>query len=424
MRFKPFRCTLFTLLLMGAGPTFAEPAETIYVSLTPKNTVTRFLNRFATPQHQVVVTTSPVQNAIKTLKVEVPADRKIYIAEIPPEAGWKVTEHLGRLDRFYVLALNPELQPHIHDPLHAGIYIEAVAEQEMAAPSVLSPKLEGQPRAHADVPAVSPAFLDQKLRELTGALPVTINGSSTTIAERGTAAGRQKAAAYLAAYYRELGFTVSYHHYGNDGINVVAERAGSAPSRVLLVTSHYDSVSNPGADDNGSGTVSAMAVAQALAKVPLQHTLRIVAFDQEERGLVGSKAYVQWLNSRSELNNVLGVLNLEMTAYDSDGDGAFHAIDCGENTSSNLTRKLGESITQTGLVLQRREACTNRSDHAMFWRYNVPAIAVSQNFFAGDANPCYHRACDQVGSLNGDYMTKLTRAVTSTVADIVKTPSE
>lgn len=413
---------LFLSLFVRHNPVHAETStsQTVYISLVPKNSVSVFLNRFATAKHHLVVTRTPVSvTPIQSLKVNVPAGKRLFIAEIPPEARWKVIDHLGKIDRYYVLAFDEQIQPHNHDPLHAGIYLEAVATEETLAPALKTVVNGVKPATHGSIPPVTAEFLSTKTREYSGDLPVMIDGTSTRLTERGSPEGRKKAVAYLAAFYRDLGFTVSYHHFGTDGINVIAEKAGADPSRVLLVTSHLDSVSNPGADDDGAGTVSAMAIARSLAKVPLNHTLRIVAFDQEERGLVGSKAYVKWLNERNELAAVLGVINLEMTAWDSDNDGAFHAIDCNENQSGALTQQLVAAIAHAGLNIHRTEACTNRSDHASFWRYNVPAIVISENFFNGDGNPCYHRSCDQVTNLNWDYMTTLTRAMTWTVADLL-----
>ena len=109
------------------------------------------------------------------------------------------------------------------------------------------------------------------------------------------------------------------------------------------------------------------------------------------------------------------VINLEMTGYDSDDNGDFHAIDCNENSSSDLTQLLLTTIGAMGLPLTKTNACTNRSDHAVFWDYDRPAIVLSQNFFGGDGNPCYHRACDTVTKVNFSYMANLTKAAANAV---------
>lgn len=122
--------------------------------------------------------------------------------------------------------------------------------------------------------------------------------------------------------------------------------------------------------------------------------------------------------SQGTLDKVVGVLDLEMTGYDSDGDGAFHAIDCNENTSATLTAAIRRVVAQDAMELEHVAACTNRSDHAAFWRYNRPAIVVSQNFFGGDDDPCYHRACDTIDQVDLPYMTKVTTAVARAAANL------
>ena len=265
---------------------------------------------------------------------------------------------------------------------------------------------------------IDPALLKQRVSELSGEAPVRLDGVELRIQERRSETGKANARKHLANLYQEAGFEVSAHTY-SFGNNLVAEKKGKDASKILILTSHLDSVQCPGADDDGTGTVSAWAVARALAGRQFTHTLRIVAFDQEEQGLIGSFRYVQSL-SPEEKSRILGVINLEMTAYHSKGDGGFHTIDCDRSDSVFLSETLQSAITALQLPLTRVAACTNRSDHASFWRANIPAIVVAQNFFGGDANPCYHKACDRPEGLNFEYMARITRAVASTTSHLLE----
>jgi hypothetical protein len=259
-------------------------------------------------------------------------------------------------------------------------------------------------------------FLEARLGELSGAVPVTLGGRTVSIRERGSRDGRAQARAWMREQYEALGFVVHEHAYGSSpfggGVNLIADKAGSDPSRVLIVSAHYDSVHNAGADDDGSGVVSALAVARALKDAALVTGLRVVAFDEEERGLLGARAYARSLDETGELRQVVGVLNLEMTAYDSDDDGHYHVIDCHENTSAELSARVVEAAgSRDDLRLVKVDACSDRSDHASFWRYGAPAVTVSEDFFGGDDNPCYHASCDRTDRLDFDYMRRLTQAV-------------
>jgi Zn-dependent M28 family amino/carboxypeptidase len=145
----------------------------------------------------------------------------------------------------------------------------------------------------------------------------------------------------------------------------------------------------------------------------------VVAFDEEEIGLVGSRAYVSSLRSRGELAQLIGAINLEMLAYQSRDDGAFHVIDCEENESDRLAQVFRQIAAADGeLGLRPERACTNRSDHASFWRAGIPAVVVSENFFGGDGNPCYHRSCDQFNRINISYLTRMTSLVARAVATL------
>lgn len=253
-------------------------------------------------------------------------------------------------------------------------------------------------------------------------MPATLGGRTVVLRERGSESGRSMARAWLRQQYEALGFTVQEHPYRSgwsQGVNVTADKPGADPSRVLLLSAHYDSVSNAGADDDGSGIVSSLAIARALKDARLSIGLRIVAFDQEETGLLGSQAYARMLDRNGQLDQVVGVLDLEMTGYDSNDDGHYHVIHCNENTSSELAALVEAAGAHGELGLNRVDACTNRSDHAAFWRYGTPAVAVSQNFFGDDGNPCYHKRCDTVDQLNWDYMRRLTQAVGLAAADLL-----
>ena len=266
---------------------------------------------------------------------------------------------------------------------------------------------------------IDPEFLRTKLSEFSGAADLDLDGRTLRIQERGSLEGRELARRYLRREYERLGFVVSEQSYSVKGTNLIAEKVGTDPSKVLIVSSHYDSVRNAGADDNGSGTISALALAQALSGSS-HYTLRIVAFDEEERGLLGSRAYVAQLAQSQNLDRVIADIDVEMNGYNERKDGAFHVIDCDRADSKYISALVMEGVDKMNLPLQRSEACTDRSDHDAFWQKNKAAVVLSENFFGGDSNPCYHAACDKVDILDFNYMANVTRAVTWAAASIVE----
>lgn len=399
----------------------AMAGETFYVSKVAKGSVNTFLNRFATPTHQIVVTKAAPKAAEEVLTINVEDGETLVVRELNRPDTPTLSNEKARLDRFALIVQPAMALEHSHADDNPLDYLEHVATEETTVEPIAAPmQPEAALESSADVlPApIDESFLRTKLAQYSGEESVTIDGKATTIKERGSAGGRRAARAFLAQEYRALGFTVSEDAYGS-GANFVAEKAGSDPSKVLIVSAHLDSMSNAGADDDGTGTISALALANAVKDMNLRHTLRVVGFDEEERGLLGSSAYVRTLRTRGELTNLIGVLNLEMTGFDGDNDGAVHVIDCNENTSATLTAQVMAGVGREGVALRKADACTNRSDHAAFWRYSVPAIVVSQNFFGGDSNPCYHRSCDKMDKVNFSYMKNITTAVTSAAIAIL-----
>ena len=421
-------------------------SDGVWISLVSKDVRIRHLGRFATRDHAVVASRAEIPEAVASHYLSRRSDEDLAFLEPAPRSlaamrTGSIADEVLRLDGIVVVRRpRGSFEGSVHergDPLTHVMAIER-SEWEMLAddegPQLLpgsdDARALGQIRIAGALPpltSIDRAFLEARVREISGATPVTIGGRTLRLNDRGSAQGRADVLLWLKAQYEPLGFVTSTHDYTTSGFfgtrtgrNFVATRPGTAGSaaspRRLFVTSHLDSVNNPGADDNGAGTVSALAVARYVAAIDSEIELTVMAFDQEELGLVGSTAFVRDLTARGQLADILGVVNIEMTGYDSDGDGALHVIDCNENTSARITRVMDAARTGAGLPLRVEPACTNRSDHAPFWRAGVPAVVISQNFFGGDANPCYHRACDKVDTMNLDYMTNVTRMIAAGTA--------
>lgn len=78
------------------------------------------------------------------------------------------------------------------------------------------------------------------------------------------------------------------------GNNILADVSGPSGAPLLLIGAHYDRVDKGrGATDNASGSAAVLQLAAAFKARPLQnHRVAVAFWDLEERGLLGSKAYV------------------------------------------------------------------------------------------------------------------------------------
>lgn len=255
---------------------------------------------------------------------------------------------------------------------------------------------------------ISSTFLKDKLSEFTGAKEIIIDGKKSRIKERKSSKGKEMARKYLRDEFINLGYKIKNGVFRR-GENFIAERPGKDSEKFLILSSHIDSVGNAGANDDGSGTIATLAVAKALANQNFKYSIRIIGFDLEEKGLVGSREYTKSLRNKK---NIIGVIHLEMMATNSRKDGAFHLIDCDKKNSKFLTKSIVGAIDKFKIPLKITKACTKRSDHSNFWQARIPAVVLSENFFGGDGDRCYHKRCDQVDSrLDFEYMAKITKSV-------------
>ncbi len=198
-------------------------------------------------------------------------------------------------------------------------------------------------------------------------------------------------------------------------LNVVATIQGSTyPEVQVLITGHYDDISEdasnwaPGADDNGSGTVSLLAAADALRGYQLTNTVKLVAFCGEEQGLLGSAAYAQEAYDRGD--QIAGVLNFDMIAWDGNGDDVIELHSGLPSANQALADLLIGAVSDYGLnlVVQKiTSGATDRSDHASFWDYDYPAILGIEDF--DDFNAYYHSTGDRVSAFDTAYYVNFTR---------------
>jgi hypothetical protein len=216
----------------------------------------------------------------------------------------------------------------------------------------------------------------------------------------------------IFSYFAGLGLQTSLEPFLYNSMtyyNVVGVHPGvTRPDDVYLVGAHYDSVNNPGADDNASGTAAVMELARVLSQYSFDATLVFVAFDREEQGLYGSKAYA----NAHAMDHIRGMLSLDMIAYNVPDTGhdtvRFYDSVTGGVIKSQLAAAFAAYGGGLATVDSGRE---NGSDHYWFEQRGFDAALVIE--YAVRYNPYYHRAGDAVetaGYIDYEYATKVTRA--------------
>jgi len=233
----------------------------------------------------------------------------------------------------------------------------------------------------------------------------------------------------IQSYFVGLGLDTSLQQFLYNSAtyyNVVGVYPGvTDPEDIYLVGAHYDSVNNPGADDNASGVAAVMELARVLTQYEFDATLVFVAFDQEEQGLWGSKAYA---NAHAS-DNILGMLSLDMIAYNPAANhDTVRFYDSVVRPTDTIKSALATAFASYSGGLATFNAGTiNASDHYPFELAGVDAaLVIEYNVWS---NPYYHQLTDAVETAdNIDYVyaTKVTRGVMGYLATAagLRGPSE
>jgi bacterial leucyl aminopeptidase len=177
--------------------------------------------------------------------------------------------------------------------------------------------------------------------------------------------------------------------------SVVFEFVGSGNARdIVVLGAHLDSIASgpvetvraPGADDDASGVASLTEIIRVLVanNYQPQRTLRFIAYAAEEAGLLGSQAIVaQTANERAQ---VVGVLQLDMTAYQGDATDLWIYTDYTNAAQNQFLADLAAAYLPQ-LTVGYDRCGYGCSDHAS---WHNAGFAASFPFEASDLN--YNKA--------------------------------
>lgn len=257
-------------------------------------------------------------------------------------------------------------------------------------------------------------------------------------------------------YKRWKDFTVSMLNALNEGknvkgVNYIWEKKGKVhPNEVIIIGANYDTLNNdpktmvvttkgemPGADNNGTGVAMLINMIKIFNAIELDRSIRVVFYDFEELGFLGSKAFVENLKQNKN-EKIIGAINLVMLGNDSktvDKEKKFNNMKVylrdpykdksgaeADLAIANILTKSGKSINS--MIDFKPEANSmNSSSHIRFWENGIPALCFSQNWET-DFNPRYHTSNDFVETINMNTFDNGFRYITGAILafdfDIVK----
>ncbi len=216
----------------------------------------------------------------------------------------------------------------------------------------------------------------------------------------------------IASYFAGLGLSTvqePFQYNSQTYYNVVATKIGAErPNDVYLVGAHYDSVNNPGADDNASGVAAVMELARVLSQYQFEATLCFVAFDREEQGLYGSNAYA----AAHAADQIRGMISLDMIAYNPGGLNKVRLYDYVPGGEIKADLAAAFDAYGRGVTAVVESASIGASDHRPFEQRGFDAALVIEHEVW--SNPYYHQASDSVdtfGYLDYEFASKVTGAI-------------
>ncbi len=208
--------------------------------------------------------------------------------------------------------------------------------------------------------------------------------------------------------------------------NVIGLIEGSDPqlkNEFVVIGAHYDHVGTSirggekqifnGADDNASGTAGLLELAQYFAanRERIKRSLIFIAFGAEERGLIGSRHFVD--NPTVPLDRIVAMVNMDMI-----GRLRNNALFVLGVASSPIWKDLITDVnSQFNFVLRDSPGMFGASDHFSFYNKGIPVL-----FFFTGMHENYHRPSDDWDTLNYEGMEKLVQMIAVVVERIANMP--
>lgn len=233
--------------------------------------------------------------------------------------------------------------------------------------------------------------------------------------------------------------TISKETYETSSENVVAYIEGSDPNlrdEFVVISSHYDHIGmsdrgdedgiNNGADDDGSGTVAVLEIAEAFIKakqagVGPRRSILFLNVTGEEKGLLGS-AYYTDSDPIVPLEKIVTDLNIDMIGRidpTHPGDDENYVYIIGSNLISTELHDINARVNEiTGINLDLNERFNSkddpnqfyrRSDHWNFGKHNIPFI-----FFFTGTHEDYHGVDDEPEKIEYERLARIARVIFAT----------
>lgn len=296
-----------------------------------------------------------------------------------------------------------------------------------------------------------PPALSNAEKLVATALREHVEALAVGIGIRHAASGNslRRAADYCVKQFVRRGFDVTTESFEFEGVSqqiVVAEIRGKRrPEEIVVIGAHYDTVpESAGADDNASGIAALLEIAALLKNVPLERTVRFVAFPNEEyhgEDWRNMGSYHHARRSHERGDKLIGMISLEMLGYFSNepdsqkypfpfnlfypDTGNFIGF-IGNSASRDWVRKVVgnfrelTSFPSEGASAPERFKDIARSDHWAFWQFGCPALMITDT--SNFRYPYLHGMDDTPDKLDFEAMARITVGMSKVIVRLAQAP--
>jgi Zn-dependent M28 family amino/carboxypeptidase len=186
----------------------------------------------------------------------------------------------------------------------------------------------------------------------------------------------------------------------------------------MVISAHYDHIGARdgavyhGADDNASGVAVLLALARQCQRGPWQHDALFAAFDAEELGLRGARAFLE----APAVPKDRIVINVNLDMVGRGDDGVLYAA--GTSHTPRLRAVLEPVAARAPIKLLfghdtggTRDDWTAQSDHGVFHAAGIPFV-----YFGVEDHADYHRPSDTPEKIQPSFLYGAARTILDAVS--------
>jgi len=233
---------------------------------------------------------------------------------------------------------------------------------------------------------------------------------------------------------QEYQFEIHYQQENLNGYNIGASLKRFDPQqKVIYLGAHYDHLGygipqfslGPmgaiynGADDNASGTVGVMELAEFFSKefyrgklnLPDDWNIVFLHFDAEEWGLYGSNYFV---DSNYLSKQPIAMLNFDMIGRYRNSL-QLQGLETGDEVWQSIIKKhVDDSMNRNIIKIQFLKGASGPSDHTSFYKKKMPVL-----FFFTGSHEDYHKPSDDYDKINYQQMKYILNLAKNILLDLI-----